>query len=57
VLAQLARDHATLPVIIMTGHDTPESRTRALAGGARSYLCKPIDDDVLLKTINAAIGH
>ena len=57
VLMRLARDHAALPVIVMTGHDTPESRSRALAGGARSYLCKPIDDEVLLTAINAAIGH
>ena len=56
VLLRLARDHAGLPVIVMTGHDTPESRSRALAGGARSYLCKPIDDEVLLTAISAAIG-
>ena len=56
VLLRLAHDHAGLPVIVMTGHDTLESRSRALAGGARSYLCKPIDDEVLLTAISAAIG-
>ena len=56
VQAELARGHATVPVIVITGHDTPESRTRAVQLGAKSYLCKPINDDVLLEAIQAAIG-
>ena len=56
VLSHLAREHPALPVIVMTGYDTPESRSRALVGGAKSYLCKPVDDGVLLTSINAAIG-
>jgi CheY-like chemotaxis protein len=56
VLGRLANDHAALPVIVMTGYDTPESRARALAGGARSYLCKPVDDGVLLAAISAVTG-
>jgi DNA-binding NarL/FixJ family response regulator len=27
-------------------HDTPEARTRAMAGGADGYLVKPVDDRV-----------
>jgi FixJ family two-component response regulator len=56
VQAQLAGGHAVVPVVVITGHDTPESRLRALAGGARSYLCKPVDDETLLKAINAAMA-
>lgn len=44
------------PVIIITGHDTTEARSRALATGASAYLCKPIDGAVLLNAIREAIG-
>jgi len=56
VQAQLARDHCAIPVVVITGHDTPESRSRALGGGAKSYLCKPVDDETLLKAINSAMA-
>jgi FixJ family two-component response regulator len=56
VQAQLLRIQPNVPVIVITGHDTPESRLRALSGGARSYLCKPVDDETLLKSINDAIA-
>lgn len=46
-----------LPIIIMTGHDTPDSRARALAGGALAYLLKPVDDKVLLDAITQALSH
>jgi FixJ family two-component response regulator len=58
VQAALARSHATVPVIVITGHDTPESRVRAVQLGAKGYLCKPVNDDVLLEAIEMAIsGH
>jgi FixJ family two-component response regulator len=56
VQAQLLLTHPDVPVIIITGHDTPESRSRALSGGAKSYLCKPVDDETLLKSINDAMA-
>jgi FixJ family two-component response regulator len=45
-----------LPMVVITGHDTPESRMRAIAGGADFYLLKPIDDQLLLDAIAAAIA-
>ena len=45
------------PVVVLTGHDTPIGRARALAGGADAYLCKPTDADVLVRAINDAIAH
>ena len=48
--------HAAVPIIVITGHDSSESRARALGGGAKSYLCKPVDDETLLATIDAAIA-
>lgn len=57
VQAALARGHATVPVIVFTGHDTSESRLRAIQLGAKAYLCKPVNDEALLAAIGAAIGE
>ena len=57
VQAALARDHWSVPVIVITGHDTQESRARALRLGAKGYLCKPVNDDVLLDAIGIAIRY
>ena len=56
VQGALASSHAAVPVIVITGHDTPESRARAIQLGAKVYLCKPIDDEALLAAIGTAIG-
>ncbi len=47
--------HAAVPVVVITGHDTPQSRARAAQLGARAYLCKPVNDEALLAAIDAAI--
>ena len=54
VQAHLSRKHAALPVIIFTGHDLPDARERAMAGGASAFLCKPVHDRILLDAISAA---
>src|SRR5260221_14049551 len=51
----LAKGPATVPVVVIPGHDTPESRLRTRSLGAKSYLCKPVDDESLLAAISAAI--
>jgi FixJ family two-component response regulator len=56
VQGALAAAHSALPVVVITGHDTPGSRTRALRLGAKAYLCKPVNDEALLAAIGAAIG-
>jgi FixJ family two-component response regulator len=43
-----------VPVVIITGHDTPESEQRAINAGAIAYLRKPVDEKVLLAAISAA---
>ena len=40
----------------MTGHDTPESRARAVKLGAKVYLRKPVNDEALLAAIGDATG-
>ena len=44
-----------MPVIIITGHDSPEAKEQALGLGAVAYLRKPVDDLKLLDAINSAI--
>src|SRR5262249_51809873 len=53
VLAQ--RGHR-IPVVILTGQDSPEALARATAGGAAAYLCKPVDAKVLLAAVAAAMN-
>jgi FixJ family two-component response regulator len=51
----LADAGLSLPVVIITGDDSAESRIRALEQGARAYLRKPVDDAMLLDAIQTAI--
>jgi FixJ family two-component response regulator len=48
--------HSTLPVVVITGQASPESRARALQLGASAYLCKPVGDEELLAAIVEAIN-
>ena len=42
--------------IIITAHDEPTVREQCLADGAAAYLRKPLRGDVLLRSIQLAIG-
>jgi two-component system response regulator FixJ len=55
VLEQLRSCRPPLPTIVITGHDEPENQLRCLAGGAAAYLRKPLDDELLLQTIDQAV--
>jgi FixJ family two-component response regulator len=55
VQARVAQFVDPPPVIIITGHDTPETQRRALSGGAAAYLRKPVDDKALLDAVAAAV--
>jgi two-component system response regulator FixJ len=54
VQATLAQKCAALPVIIVSGHDLPKARQRALEGGASAFLRKPVHDCTLFDAISAA---
>lgn len=56
VQARLALAGARIPIVIVTGHDQPETRNRALAAGAAAYLLKPVDEETLLASIAAALA-
>ena len=51
---RLARAGLRIPVILITGRDTPETRARALEKGAVAYFRKPVDGEALLEAIAAA---
>jgi FixJ family two-component response regulator len=55
VQERIARLDSPMPVIIMTGHDTEETRSRAMAGKPMAYLRKPINEETLLDAIELAI--
>ena len=55
VLGRINRRAVRLPVIVITGDDSPRSRLRALAHGADAYLRKPVDEAMLLGAIRTSI--
>ena len=46
----------SLPIIIITGRGETALRSRGLAAGAYAYLEKPVEDQLLLKTVHQAMG-
>jgi FixJ family two-component response regulator len=56
VQARLEESIAPVPVVIITGHDSVETRDRALAGRPVAYLRKPVDDQTLLDAIAVALA-
>jgi FixJ family two-component response regulator len=57
VQARLAESSVPVPVVIITGHDSTETRTRALAARPLAYLRKPVNDQTLLDAIELALSH
>jgi FixJ family two-component response regulator len=56
VQARVSRARPRIPVVIITGHDQPETRGRALAAGAAAYLLKPVDEETLFAAIASALS-
>jgi FixJ family two-component response regulator len=56
VLAALARARLALRVIMITGHDSPESRARCLDAGVLACLAKPLDETIFLQAVGQAVG-
>jgi FixJ family two-component response regulator len=56
VQARLRQSRDPPPVVVITGHDTAESKRRVIDGGAAAYLRKPVDDQVLLDAVAAAVS-
>ena len=56
LLGHIRRMAGRPPVVVITAHDTPETRDQCLAAGAAAYLRKPLDDRLLLNAISAALS-
>ena len=53
---ELAATDRDLPIIFITAHGSdPEVRARALGAGAVDYLLKPLNEEDVLKAIDAAL--
>ena len=58
VLQKLGDDRRTkfIPVIMLTGDDTVETKREALQGFAEQYLVKPVTQERLLAAVDRALG-
>ena len=54
LLQELHRRGAAIPAILVTAHDTEESRMEAALAGANGYFSKPVDANTLLQAIEDA---
>jgi FixJ family two-component response regulator len=52
---RLVRSGCTVPIIFITAHDEVGASDRALAMGAVAFLRKPFNDELIVKTLNAAL--
>jgi FixJ family two-component response regulator len=57
LLAALRQRGISLPFILITAHDTPALRQKAMQCGAAAYLAKPFRGTTLLDAVRAAIQH
>jgi FixJ family two-component response regulator len=55
--AHLTDAGLAIPTVIITAHNGDGVRERCAAAGAQAYLVKPIQHEVLIAAINAAIGQ
>lgn len=55
VQAALQQQSLRIPVVVVTGNESRESRQQAMDAGADAYLSKPVDGDALIDAVLAAI--
>jgi CheY-like chemotaxis protein len=46
-----------LPILVVTGHDSPEAEMEALRSGADDWVAKPVDMDVLLARLQRLVAR
>lgn len=56
VQRRLAARGRPIPVVAITGRDSPAARSRARAGGIGDCLCKPVDQADLLDAVERAMA-
>ena len=52
---RLNAEQIRIPIIFITAHGEERTRTQALRAGAVDFLAKPFDDEVLLRSVRAAL--
>ena len=58
VIRKIKEEHPSLNVILLTGHGSAQDVEKGMALGAFDYLMKPVDIDVLVRTLlHAAEGN
>lgn len=57
LLEHLELRDATVPVVIVTGHQSVESASRAVRQGAFDYLVKPVESEPLVRVVSRARDH
>jgi FixJ family two-component response regulator len=57
VQERLGESEIELPVVIITGHDSAETRERAMKGRPVAFLRKPVNDQVLRDAIELALAN
>jgi FixJ family two-component response regulator len=53
--ARLKEEQCNIPIIFMASNGDPRIRIRAMREGAVEFLAKPLDYQLLLKTVRAAL--
>ena len=53
--ARLVEEGWRIPIIFVTAHGDSRMQTRAMKAGARAFLGKPFDDEVLLQEVRTAL--
>ena len=54
--ARLNAEQIWVPIIFITAHGDERTRGQAPRSGAAGFLAKPFDDEVLLRSVRAALG-
>ncbi len=54
--SHIKRDYPMLPVIMISGHRSEQTRLRALSQGASAFLYKPLDPDDLFHALSLALS-
>jgi FixJ family two-component response regulator len=53
--ARLKEEECDIPIIFISAHGNARMRIQAMREGAVEFLAKPFDDQLLLKTVRAAL--
>ena len=54
---QLATRQCRTPIVFVSAHNDPASRSQALQRGALAFLAKPFNDEVLLEAVHSATSQ